>query len=96
MTREELMSRLQREKAKITGDHISIAWDNINDLDLHVIEPPNGEEISFSHRKSSSGGELDVDMNAATERCFEPCENIYWLKGVCINIKVINTLNNYL
>jgi uncharacterized protein YfaP (DUF2135 family) len=40
-----------------------IAWSNVNDLDLHVIEP-SGEETSFSHRKSATGGELDVDINA--------------------------------
>lgn len=57
-----------------------IAWSNVNDLDLHVIEP-NGEETSFSHRKSATGGELDVDMNAGSQRSQEPCENICWPSG---------------
>jgi uncharacterized protein YfaP (DUF2135 family) len=52
----------------------------MNDLDLHVVEP-SGEEISFSHRKSASGGELDVDMNAGSQRNDKPVENIYWPKG---------------
>lgn len=80
LSNEELMRRLQREKAKVGDHHISIAWDNINDLDLHVVEP-SGEEISFSHRKSASRGELDVDMNAGSQRSPEPCENIYWPSG---------------
>ena len=80
LTRDELLLRLKREKAKIGDVHVSIAWDNMNDLDLHVIEP-SGEEINFSHRKSASGGELDVDMNAGAQRSSEPCENVYWPKG---------------
>jgi hypothetical protein len=80
LTGEELMRRLQREKAKIGDVHVSIAWDNVNDLDLHVIEP-SGEEINFSHRKSETGGELDIDMNAGAQRSLEPVENIYWPNG---------------
>ena len=80
LNNEELMRRLLREKAKIGDVHVSIAWDNVNDLDLHVIEP-SGEEISFSHRKSATGGELDVDMNAGAQRSLEPVENIYWPNG---------------
>ena len=80
ITCDELTMRLEREKAKTGGFHVSIAWNNINDLDLHVIEP-SGEEISFSHRKSATGGELDVDMNAGSQRNEKPVENIYWPKG---------------
>ena len=77
LSRDELMNRLEREKAKLGDAHVSIAWDNVNDLDLHLIEP-SGEEICFSHRKSASGGELDVDMNSGSQRNDKPCENIFW------------------
>ncbi len=59
----QLVARLKREEAK-TGDvQISLMWDSLNDLDLHCVGP-DGERIYHNHRRSQSGGELDVDMNA--------------------------------
>lgn len=66
-----------------TGDvQVTLRWSNLNDLDLHVIDPA-GEEIYFQRRTSASGGRLDVDSNAGcvnnmTER---PVENIFWGAG---------------
>jgi len=55
------------------GDvQITLTWDNIADLDLHVIDP-NGEDIYFYHDYSISGGKLDVDDIDG----YGP-ENIYW------------------
>lgn len=36
------------------------------------------EEIMFNHKKSQSGGELDVDMNAGNERRTDAVENIFY------------------
>ncbi|HQX51238.1 MAG TPA: hypothetical protein PLR25_15085, partial [Planctomycetaceae bacterium] len=59
----DLGDRLQKAGAK-TGDvQISLAWNNGNDLDLHV-ETPGNEKIWYNQRNSRCGGELDVDMNA--------------------------------
>jgi len=76
----ELNRRLTREGAK-TGDiQISLMWQNINDIDLHCVDP-NGEEIFYKHKHSRSGGELDVDMNANAPFSNDPVENIYWANG---------------
>jgi hypothetical protein len=70
--------RLDAAGAK-TGDvQISLVWFNENDLDLHCIDP-NGEEISYRHPRSASGGELDVDANREGRPITTtPVENIYW------------------
>ncbi len=75
--RLDFLGRLQRMGAK-TGDvQVSLAWDNPNDIDLHV-QAPSGEVIHFANRRSRCGGELDVDMNAGGTRSNEPIENTYW------------------
>lgn len=48
-----------------TGElQVSLSWDSPTDVDLHVVEP-GGEEIFYGADVSSSGGELDLDSNAA-------------------------------
>jgi hypothetical protein len=76
----DLEDRLRRAGAQ-TGDvQISLAWNNGNDLDLHV-ETPGGEKIFFNQRDSSCGGQLDVDMNAAGAESQTPVENVFWPTG---------------
>jgi hypothetical protein len=72
--------RLQRAGAKSGDVQLSLMWNNVNDLDLHCVDP-RGEEIFFGHRRSQSGGELDVDMNAGGGLTIHPVENIYWPTG---------------
>jgi len=75
----EIGRRLARAGAK-TGDiQVSLAWNNINDIDLHVIAP-SGERIFFGHRASFCRGFLDVDMNVAPQT-MEPVENVFWPPG---------------
>jgi hypothetical protein len=65
-----------------TGDiAFRLYWQGEEDLDLHVVEP-SGAEIYFLQRKAESGGELDVDCNAAPDRiCWTPIENVFWPVG---------------
>ena len=76
------MERRLGEAGARGGDlQFSLFWRNINDLDLHCIDPA-GEEIYFQNKVSSrTGGELDVDQNAHQPYNNSPVENIYWPFG---------------
>ena len=82
----ELGRRLQAAGAK-TGDvQISIRWDNVNDIDVHVrVEALNDGRwslINFMNRLGQCGGMLDVDANAHPAMLVpQPVENIFWGKG---------------
>jgi len=64
------------------GDpQVSLLWSDTNDLDLHIIDP-NGEEIFYGNRSSTTGGTLDHDANAACNNpTTNPVENIFWTPG---------------
>lgn len=74
-----------KEKVKSAGGKIDadiccrLGWKNSDDLDLHMIEP-NGYHINFSNKRSyTTGGELDVDMNAGgIQNSVDPVENIFY------------------
>jgi hypothetical protein len=76
------MERRLGEVGAKGGDlQFSLFWRNINDLDLHCIDPSN-EEIDFQNKISSrTKGELDVDQNAHGPYNNSPVENIYWPFG---------------
>ena len=86
----DFKDRLEREGGK-TGDvQITLIWNNLNDLDLHVL-CPSGEKIFYRRPRSACHGELDVDMNAGRNRSREPVENVFWPEGQAPfgNFKVI-------
>lgn len=74
-----------KERVKAAGGNvggvlrISLSWHNHDDLDLHVYEP-NGGHIYFANKnfESSTGGILDVDMNAGGGQSRTPVENVSW------------------
>lgn len=68
--------RLEREGGASGQVQISLAWDDYNDLDLHLF-CPSGERIYFNNKRSECGGELDVDMNVRPISN-TPVENVVW------------------
>ena len=58
---------------------ITLAWATGADLDLYVTDP-SGYTISYSRRRSPSGGELDHDARGACVRsqAGATIENVYW------------------
>jgi len=43
---------------------VNLVWDQLNDVDLHLIEP-DGTKIYYGNSVSENGGQLDVDSNPA-------------------------------
>lgn len=79
------INRLHKNDEQVilhTGDvQITLRWNTIDDVDLHVIDPRR-DEIYYSQKTSRSGGILDVDANAnANNTMRNPVENIYWPSG---------------
>jgi hypothetical protein len=68
--------RLEREGGASGEVQVSLAWDDYNDLDLHLF-CPSGERIYFNNKRSDCGGELDVDMNVQPVSN-TPVENVVW------------------
>lgn len=71
-----------KEKVKAAGGNVdgfmraSLHWFNLDDLDLHVVQPA-GREIYFSNKHGISGGTLDVDMNVSCP-VRDAVENVVW------------------
>jgi uncharacterized protein YfaP (DUF2135 family) len=76
---DDIEERLEREGGKAGEVQLSLAWDDYNDLDLHVF-CPSGERIYFNNKKSQCGGELDVDMNVRPVSN-NSVENVVWTNG---------------
>jgi len=76
--------RLRMAGAK-TGDiQISIGWNTVDDIDLHVktITNFNVSWINWLSPFGTDGGELDVDMNASYSNLNNRAvENVYWPLG---------------
>jgi hypothetical protein len=60
---------------------LSLAWEDLNDLDLSI-RTPKGEILNYRTLATSDGGVLDIDMNAlgSVNLTKQPVENITWPK----------------
>lgn len=76
---DSIKDRVKSAGGDVTGDlRCSLAWSNGDDLDIHVVEP-SGNKIYYGNSHSSTGGNLDVDMNvSAGDNEINPVENITW------------------
>ncbi|MBK7348977.1 MAG: hypothetical protein IPI92_03830 [Gemmatimonadetes bacterium] len=72
-----------------TGDiQVSVAWTDTADVDLHIVDPDGGH-LYFGNKTVPSGGNLDLDANAACSKntlpdgsqAYVSNENIYWPTG---------------
>lgn len=71
---QELQRRLDLVGAQTGEVQVSLAWNNLNDLDLSCLDP-NGEMIDGYNQSSRSGGVLDVDMNVTPDYLLTPEAN---------------------
>jgi hypothetical protein len=72
--------RLKAYGAKSGDVQVSIAWNTVDDIDLHVEYVNNGfrDYIFWGSRYGYSSGFLDIDMNGAGPVSNTPIENIVW------------------
>ena len=75
----ELDRRLQQFGAR-TGDvQISLSWNTVDDIDLHVMVLPIRSQINWTNKRGPCGGMLDIDMNAHPQMVSNrPIENVFW------------------
>jgi len=92
---DSIKEKVKAAGGKVDGElRVSLAWQNTDDLDLHVYEP-SGYHIYFGDRRSPTNGELDVDMNVSSP-VRDAVENVIWPSQVKIKegrYRVV--VNNY-
>lgn len=93
----EIGKRLKEAGAQ-TGDvQVSLAWDTIDDLDLHVVVNPLNSHINWRHRFGNCGGVLDVDMNFHPGMLTnKPVENIFWAHGAAPRAEYVVGVHYYM
>lgn len=78
-----------------TGDvKVTLSFERLHDLDLHVIEP-SGDEIFHQRPGSTVGGRLDLDSGANCQPSAANSENVYWPPGVAPPGEYRVSVHNY-
>ena len=85
---------LQLVSSGIGDVKITLSYDRVHDLDLHVFEP-NGEELSYQNSASSTGGVLDLDSGANCVAGGTNSENVFWPSGDAPSGEYRITVHNY-
>lgn len=76
---DSIKEKVKKAGGNITGDLCCrLAWYNFDDLDLHMKEPGGGHIYFRDKRSQTTGGQLDVDMNAGGGHTREAVENIFY------------------
>lgn len=94
---DSIKERVKEAGGNVEGElRTSLSWHNSDDLDIHVIEP-NGQRIYYGAKQGSTGGLLDIDMNAGYRRnAVNPVENIIWTnKNKLVEGEYQVIVNNY-
>ena len=76
---DEFDQRVARDGGREGEVQVTLIWDNVNDLDVHVY-CPNGSRIYYASMHGC-GGALDIDANAGGGRTRSPVENVTWPGG---------------
>jgi cold shock CspA family protein len=74
---------------------INLAWNTLDDLDLHVHLPDN-QKISYATKQVTCQdflGELDLDANASGPNTKTPQENIFWESGIPIGAYKVSVVH---
>ena len=82
----EIGRRLRAAGARSGDVQVSIAWNNFNDIDLHVLVEspafvPGVSLVNYTSRRGRCGGWLDVDENVVP-RTPLAVENVFWARGI--------------
>jgi hypothetical protein len=95
----KIRQRLQGAGAKSGDVQISLAWDSVDDIDLHVkFQDKFGQfsYISWMNRSGINGGMLDVDMNAHPANLApQAVENVFWPFGSSPNGDFMVGIHNF-
>jgi hypothetical protein len=78
---DSIKERVKRAGGAVVGDLCCrLAWDYVDDLDFHMIEPEHTGHIYYPNRRerSPNGGVLDLDANGADGPRSDPAENIVY------------------
>lgn len=77
---DSIKERVKQSGGSVSGDLLCrLAWDNNDDLDLHMIEPGYYQIYYDNKRKNSPNyGVLDVDANGGDGLRLNPVENIVY------------------
>lgn len=94
---DSIRERVKAAGGSVTGDfRASLAWFNYDDLDLHLMQP-NRTQIWFRSKQDyTTGGNLDVDMNAGSGSTRSAVENITFpSRAKMVEGEYILAVNNY-